>query len=138
MNRTVAFPRRCSTGLHSFLADVAWLFRHRAQLRLARTILAPAFRERLMLAVAAVNRCRCCSFVHTRRARAAGVSNVEIARIPHQTWMTACLTKRWRWHTHSTGRRLKQSQKRQCVNSCSVSTALSAPGQSRQCYGRSG
>jgi AhpD family alkylhydroperoxidase len=85
MNRTTTFPRRFYTGLHPFLADVAWLFRHRAQLRLAHTLLSPAFRERLMLAVTAVNRCRYCSFAHTRMALAAGVSNAEIARILNQT-----------------------------------------------------
>ena len=85
MNRTTTFPRHFYTGLHPFLADVAWLFRHRAQLRLARTLLSPTFRERLMLAVTAVNRCRYCSFAHTRMALAAGVSNAEIAQILNQT-----------------------------------------------------
>ena len=85
MNRTTAFPRRFYTGLHPFLADVAWLVWHRAQLQLARTQLTPAFRERPMLAVTAVNRYRYCSFAHTRMALAAGVSNAEIARILNQT-----------------------------------------------------
>jgi AhpD family alkylhydroperoxidase len=80
MNRTTTFPRRFYTGLRPFLADVAWLFRHRAQLRLAHTLIAPAFRERLMLAVTAVNCCRYCSFVHTRMALAAGMEIENLFR----------------------------------------------------------
>lgn len=81
MSRVSVFPRRYYASLRQFLADAAWLFRHRAQLRQARVMLSPAFRERLMLAVTAVNRCRYCSFAHTRMALAAGVSNAEIAQI---------------------------------------------------------
>lgn len=86
MNRVSVFPRRYYASMRQFLADVAWLFRHRAQLRQARVMLSPAFRERLMLAVTAVNRCRYCSFAHTRMALAAGVSNAEIAQILDQTF----------------------------------------------------
>jgi AhpD family alkylhydroperoxidase len=38
----------------------------------------PAFRERLMLAVTAVNNCRYCSYAHTRAALEEGVSQAEI------------------------------------------------------------
>ena len=40
--------------------------------------LSPAFRERLMLAVTAVNGCRYCSHVHAREALLAGVSEREV------------------------------------------------------------
>lgn len=43
--------------------------------------LAPAFRERLMLAVTQVNRCTFCSRYHTREALKAGVPDDEIAAI---------------------------------------------------------
>ena len=113
MNRTTTFPRRFYTGLRPFLADVAWLVRHRAQLRLAHTLIAPAFRERLMLAVTAVNRCRYCSFAHTRMALAAGVSNAEIAQILNQTVYDCppdeALALAYAYHC--IGRRLTQCQK---------------------------
>ena len=41
----------------------------------------PAFRERLMLAVTAVNDCRYCFYGHARQALAAGVSPQEIATL---------------------------------------------------------
>ena len=40
--------------------------------------LEPAFRERLMLAVTAVNQCRYCSYVHTRLALRNGLSETEV------------------------------------------------------------
>ncbi|GIW00126.1 carboxymuconolactone decarboxylase family protein [Roseiflexus sp.] len=86
MRRTSPFPRRYYASLSQFLADAAWLFRHRTRLRQASTMLSSAFRERLMLAVTAVNRCRYCSFAHTRIALAVGVTNAEIARILDQTF----------------------------------------------------
>jgi len=41
-------------------------------------VVTPAFRERLMLAVTAVNRCRYCSYAHAREALSAGISPGEI------------------------------------------------------------
>ncbi len=86
MSSVPVFPRRYYASPRQFLADVAWMFRHRAQLRQARVTLSPAFRERLMLVVTAVNRCRYCSFAHTRMALAAGVTNAEIVQILDQTF----------------------------------------------------
>jgi AhpD family alkylhydroperoxidase len=40
--------------------------------------IAPAFRERLMLVVTQVNRCRYCSYAHARAAQSAGVPQEEI------------------------------------------------------------
>ncbi len=86
MSRAPVFHRRSYASPRQFLADVVWLFRHRARLRQAYTTLSPAFRERLMLAVTAVNRCRYCSFAHTRMALAASVTNAEIVQILDQTF----------------------------------------------------
>lgn len=44
-------------------------------------MLSPAFRERLMLAVTAVNQCRYCSWVHTREALKSGLSGEEIGSL---------------------------------------------------------
>lgn len=58
-------------------------FRRRNQLRLLKQVtwLTPAFRERLMLAVTAVNDCRYCSFYHAQRALASGISESEVRQI---------------------------------------------------------
>ena len=42
------------------------------------SIIAPAFRERLMLTVTAVNQCRYCSYAHAREALSKGVTQQEI------------------------------------------------------------
>ena len=47
------------------------------RIRKKRLVL-PAFRERLMLAVIAVYRCRYCSWAHTREALRSGVNGTEI------------------------------------------------------------
>ena len=41
-------------------------------------LISPAFRERLMLAVTAVNECRYCSYYHARQALQAGVPEAEM------------------------------------------------------------
>lgn len=41
-------------------------------------IISPSFRERLMLAVTQVNRCRYCSYAHAREALSKGISQQEI------------------------------------------------------------
>ena len=45
------------------------------------TLISPAFRERLMLAVTAVNGCRYCSYFHTGEALRSGLSQEEISRL---------------------------------------------------------
>ncbi|MCA9961380.1 MAG: hypothetical protein KC443_20215, partial [Anaerolineales bacterium] len=54
------FKRRIYAGVGDFMADMAWPFRHRRQLRTAMRggLVSPQFRERLMMAVTAVNQCR--------------------------------------------------------------------------------
>ena len=74
------FKRRYYRSLGQLGRDVVWPFRHRAQLRLAMGggLVDFAFRERLMLAVTAVNDCRYCSYFHAQEALKANLSETEI------------------------------------------------------------
>ena len=45
---------------------------------MSHNLLSPAFRERLMLAVTAVNGCRYCSYFHAKEALLAGISETEM------------------------------------------------------------
>lgn len=76
----VNFPRRTYRSWTEPIQDMVFLARN---LRLSvsmrrRELLPPAFRERLMLAVTAVNQCRYCSWIHTREALKSGLSAEEI------------------------------------------------------------
>jgi len=73
------FRRRIYPGPSAFLTDLRALLARRGALRAAMRgeQLDPAFRERLMLVVTGVNRCRYCSYVHAREALAAGVPPEE-------------------------------------------------------------
>lgn len=68
-------PRRYS-GIGPFLSDIAFVLRRWRYLR--RGSVSPAFRERLILTVTAVNQCRYCAYGHTRLALRAGVQGEEI------------------------------------------------------------
>ncbi|MEJ2551104.1 MAG: carboxymuconolactone decarboxylase family protein [Anaerolineales bacterium] len=74
------FNRRLYRSLNEFLTDVRILVSRRKDIRtLVRgDVVAPAFRERLMLTVTAVNRCRYCSYGHARAALSQGISGEEI------------------------------------------------------------
>lgn len=74
------FTKRTYGGIGEFLADLRFLWTHRAALkRLPKPDgLGGAFLERLMLAVTQVNRCRYCSFAHTRQALKEGLPRDEI------------------------------------------------------------
>ena len=77
-----AFQRRRYHSIGSFLRDVGFIMRNRrAVRRLTRGGLEPKFRERLMLAVTQVNRCRHCSHAHTRAALKEGLSRETIAAL---------------------------------------------------------
>ena len=75
------FTRRRYESLGQFFRDVGALWRIRGELRgiLRGKLISDAFRERLILAVTAVNKCRYCAFFHTRAALAAGVPKEEMA-----------------------------------------------------------
>jgi AhpD family alkylhydroperoxidase len=77
------FRKRTYNGLGHMARDLAWPFRHRQELRRAMRggRVSPQFRERLMLAVTAVNDCRYCDYYHARAALTAGLSDQEVAAL---------------------------------------------------------
>lgn len=78
------FTKRFYQNPFDFFQDVAYILTHAPRTRaLMRGILTPAFRERLMLAVTAVNACRYCAYFHTRLALTSGVEPAEIEQILH-------------------------------------------------------
>lgn len=74
------FRRRTYHNPGQFWEDFKFLVKNRSWIRavMKRNLISPAFRERLMLAVTAVNGCRYCSYVHAREALLAGVSETEV------------------------------------------------------------
>jgi AhpD family alkylhydroperoxidase len=77
------FNKRTYNNLKEFFSDILFLTKNRKQMREVNkgTIISPAFRERMMLAVTAVNRCRYCSYFHTEVALKNGLSQEEISRL---------------------------------------------------------
>jgi AhpD family alkylhydroperoxidase len=77
MNRS---ERRIYHGLGELLTDLRIIMSRRKEIRslMRGEVIAPAFRERLMLVVTAVHRCRYCSYAHAREALSRGVSQAEI------------------------------------------------------------
>ena len=77
------FSKRTYNNLEEFLSDILFPFKNRRKLRgvMSGSLISPAFRERLMLAVTAVNGCRYCSYFHTGEALKSGLSQEEISRL---------------------------------------------------------
>ncbi len=77
------FKRRYYRSVRELGRDVVWPVRHRRQLRLVMRggLVDFAFRERLMLAVTAVNDCRYCSYFHAKEALRADLSETEIRQM---------------------------------------------------------
>lgn len=75
-----ASERRIYHSLGELLADLRAMVSRREEIRslMQGQLIAPAFRERLMLVVTAVNRCRYCSYAHAREALSKGVPPEEI------------------------------------------------------------
>jgi len=76
----VAQFRKKIYRLDGLARDLAWLAAHSpevAGIAAGRTV-TPAWRERIMLAVARVNECRYCVYAHTDAARHAGLSDDAI------------------------------------------------------------
>ncbi len=75
-----AFTKRRYHGFGQFWRDLRAVWRDRRELPgiLKGRSLDPKFRERIMLAITAVNQCRYCSFVHTRVALREGLRREEI------------------------------------------------------------
>jgi AhpD family alkylhydroperoxidase len=73
------FPKRDYHSLGQFWRDVRYIMRHGQQMRVVmRHQIPPAFRERLMLTVTAVNRCRYCSYFHAHEALMSGIPPEEV------------------------------------------------------------
>jgi AhpD family alkylhydroperoxidase len=75
-----AFERRIYHSLGELLADFRIILSRRQEIRplMRGKIITPAFRERLMLVITAVNRCRYCSYAHAREALSNGIAQEEI------------------------------------------------------------
>lgn len=74
------FNKRYYNSPGQFWRDFRYPFQNRGQLKLAMSgdLVSPAFRERLMLAVTAVNGCRYCSYFHAKEALKTGLPEAEI------------------------------------------------------------
>jgi AhpD family alkylhydroperoxidase len=74
------FNRRIYPSLPAFTADLKAIMARRDQMKplMRGEWIDKAFRERLMLAVTAVNGCRYCSYAHTRQALAEGIDGSEV------------------------------------------------------------
>lgn len=77
------FNRRIYYSLGDFWRDMRFPLQNRAQLRRAMKgdLVSYAFRERLMLAVTAVNGCRYCSYYHAKEALRAGLPEEELRQL---------------------------------------------------------
>ena len=74
------FNKRYYNNLGQFWRDMRYPFQNRDKMKLAMggELVSPAFRERLMLAVTAVNGCRYCSYYHAKEALKTGLPEAEI------------------------------------------------------------
>jgi AhpD family alkylhydroperoxidase len=77
------FNKRTYKNPKELITDLWFPVRNRRHLRKITNegLISPAFRERLMLAVTAVNGCRYCSYFHARQALKSGISTEEINRL---------------------------------------------------------
>lgn len=78
-----SFKRRIYNSPKGVWQDVRWTVRNRKRVREAmkETAVSFPFRERLMLAVTAVNGCRYCSYYHAKEAIKAGLSDTELQKM---------------------------------------------------------
>jgi AhpD family alkylhydroperoxidase len=74
------FNKRYYNNLGQFWRDMRYPFQNRDKMKLVMggELVSPAFRERLMLAVTAVNGCRYCSYYHAKEALKTGLPEAEI------------------------------------------------------------
>ncbi|MBN1305072.1 MAG: carboxymuconolactone decarboxylase family protein [Anaerolineales bacterium] len=77
------FDRRTYQSLKAFLVDFKEIMTRRDQMKplMRGEIIDGAFRERLMLAITAVNGCRYCSYAHARMALVEGIGQVEVTAL---------------------------------------------------------
>jgi len=78
--RTNTFERRIYHSLGELLTDFRIVMSRRKEIHslMQGKVITPAFRERLMLVVTAVHRCRYCSYAHAREALTNGIPQEEI------------------------------------------------------------
>jgi AhpD family alkylhydroperoxidase len=100
------FQRRYYLSWSSFWSDFKFLVSNRDQIKTAMSSpkLNSAFRERLMLAVTEVNRCRYCRTFHVGQAKQAGIPIEEIAtylkgtipdEVPEEQKLAVCYARHW-------------------------------------------
>ncbi len=77
------FKKRTYKNLKDLFSDLWFPVRNRSQLKeiTNKRLISHGFRERLMLAVTAVNGCRYCSYFHARQALKSGLTPEEISRL---------------------------------------------------------
>jgi AhpD family alkylhydroperoxidase len=77
------FNKRIYKNPKDIFGDLWFPIRNSSRLReiTEKKLISPAFRERLMLAVTAVNGCRYCSYYHTRQALKSGIAAEEISSL---------------------------------------------------------
>lgn len=123
------FRKVAYTSMHGLARDVAVVLHHAVRARPARGShdISPAFIERVMLAVTAVNKCRYCSWVHVRAALAAGVSKEQAMALlgsqfagVHEKELVALLFAQ---HHAETGGNPSRASVKQLVNTFGVAGA---------------
>jgi AhpD family alkylhydroperoxidase len=77
------FKKRTYSNIREFFADLCFPIRNWKRLRELKSkgLLSPAFQERLVLAVTAVDGCRYCSYFHTKQALKSGIPHEEISQL---------------------------------------------------------
>jgi AhpD family alkylhydroperoxidase len=77
------FKKRTYKNLKEVFRDLWFPIRNRKRLKevMNKGSISDAFRERLMLAVTAVDGCRYCSYFHAKQALKSGVTTAEISQL---------------------------------------------------------
>lgn len=77
------FNKRIYNSFTEFINDIKFLFKNRKTIKLINKgeLIKKTFQERLMLAVTGVNKCRYCTYYHSRLALDVGITSDELAEI---------------------------------------------------------
>jgi AhpD family alkylhydroperoxidase len=79
-DKLMKFQKRRYKSLKDLFRDLSFLIQNQNHFKDMESI-SLAFRERLMLAVTAVNGCRYCSYFHAKQALKSGITAEEITRL---------------------------------------------------------
>ncbi len=114
-----AFNRRYYSSFSSLWQDIRDLLQQRKGIKkiMRDTPISESFRERLMLAVTAVNGCRYCQFAHARLALRAGIPKDELGQLlngdlvnsPSEEIPTLLYAQHWAETDGSPDRHVRQS-----------------------------